>query len=65
LAAASDKPLAGRIAALFTLKLFHGERADAALIELCKDDALREFALRALADRKGDANTSAKSFVAR
>ena len=62
--AASDKPLAGRVAAIFTLKQWLGSGADAALTELAKKDDLREFALRALADVKGATGVSAAPFVA-
>ena len=59
LAASADTPLAGRVAAVFTLKLLLGGKADDALRELAKRDELREFALRALADRAGDAKAPA------
>lgn len=42
---------ASRVAALFTYKQLLGTGANAALLELSKDDALSEFALRALTDR--------------
>lgn len=45
-------PIDGRIVALFTLKQIEGAGSHALLIELTKDRALREFAIRALADRK-------------
>lgn len=42
-----------RIAAIFTLKQLQGEKSHLTLIELARDDTVREFALRALADRLG------------
>ncbi|MEA2711544.1 MAG: hypothetical protein QOF78_4145 [Phycisphaerales bacterium] len=54
--AESDGPLAARVAAVFSLKMLRGPAADAALVELSRRDELREFALRALADRKGDSS---------
>lgn len=47
--------LAVRVAALFTLNQLLGARAHDALLGLSKDNQLREFALKALADRKKDA----------
>ncbi len=41
----------GRIAAIFTAKQWKGEAATAGLLALTKDPVVREFALRALADR--------------
>ena len=52
LAADSSKPLHGRVAALFALKQLDGIESHGALRKLVGDDAVREFALRALADRK-------------
>ncbi|MFT5129793.1 MAG: hypothetical protein ACI8W8_003422, partial [Rhodothermales bacterium] len=54
--AAADEAakLHGRIAALFTFKQLLGIQANATLLELAGSDAMREFALRALADRKGE-----------
>ena len=40
-----------RIAAIFTYKQLLGRESSEALVQLCRDDAVREFALRALADR--------------
>jgi putative membrane-bound dehydrogenase-like protein len=51
-AAAGNGSLAGRVAALFTLKLLRGEKSYAALVKLASNDAVREFALKALADDK-------------
>jgi putative heme-binding domain-containing protein len=50
--AAGDDPLYARVAALFTLKQLDGEESHETLIKLAAKDDLREFALRALADRK-------------
>ena len=43
--------LAGRVAAVFTYKQLLGRGATPALVALTADDTMREFALRALADR--------------
>jgi putative heme-binding domain-containing protein len=52
--AQSDKPLPGRIAALFTLKQLQGEDSHALLEKLAQQgSALRAWALRALAGRPG------------
>ena len=50
-AADTKEALYSRIAAIFTYKQMLGAKANASLVELIKDDAVREFALRALADR--------------
>ena len=50
--AAGDGPLYARVAAVFTLKQLEGENSHDALVQLAAKDELREFALRALADRK-------------
>ncbi len=49
----NDKaPLAGRVAALFTVKQIDGDQANMRLVELAKrDTALRPLALRAMTDR--------------
>ena len=54
LALASDhvKPLHGRVAALFALKQIDGKDSHATLRKLAEDASMREFALRALADRR-------------
>jgi putative heme-binding domain-containing protein len=44
-------PAASRVAAIFTYKQLLGTDANAALLELSKDETLKEFALRALTDR--------------
>jgi putative heme-binding domain-containing protein len=54
LSLASDKSatLEARVAAIFTLTQLDGKDAQAALAKLAGDGAVREFALRALTDRK-------------
>ena len=47
-----SRPLHGRVAALFALKQLDGAGSHGVLRKLAGDEALREFALRALADRK-------------
>ncbi len=49
---AQDFPVEGRIAALFAIKQIEGAKSHALMLELCKDESLREYAIRALADRK-------------
>ncbi len=51
----SGKSPESRVAALFTLEQLLGNRAQETLLGLAKRDDLREFALRALADRKDEA----------
>ena len=51
LAASGQEHLYHRVAALFTYKQLLGVGATPGLVGLVKDDAMREFALRALADR--------------
>ncbi len=61
LAADSSKPLHGRVAALFALKQLDGIGAHGVLRKLIGDVVVREFALRALTDRKtelGDVETA-------
>jgi putative heme-binding domain-containing protein len=48
-------PLASRVAAIFTLELLPGRRSIDLLAKFAGDPAIREFALKALADRKEDA----------
>lgn len=48
----SKAPLTARIAALFTLKQVNGSTANSRLAEATRDPAIREWALRALADRR-------------
>jgi putative membrane-bound dehydrogenase-like protein len=52
LASDPSKPLHGRVSALFALKQLDGTGSHGVLRKLLGDDAIREFALRALADRK-------------
>lgn len=52
LAADSARPLYGRVAAIFTLKQLAGADSNTSLIKLADDSTVREFALRALTDRK-------------
>jgi putative membrane-bound dehydrogenase-like protein len=47
-------PLAGRVAALFTLKQLAGADVHGTLIKAAGDPALRPFALRALTDRRSE-----------
>jgi len=52
-AAAADGPLPGRVAAIFTMAQWLGPKSDAALIGLAKSSpTVREFAIKALADRR-------------
>lgn len=48
----ASNPLANRVAAIFTWKQLRGVEANADLVELAKDESIREWALRAIADRK-------------
>jgi putative membrane-bound dehydrogenase-like protein len=52
LASDGSSPLHGRVAALFALKQVDGAGSHGVLRKLAGDEAVREFALRALADRK-------------
>jgi putative membrane-bound dehydrogenase-like protein len=52
LASDPSRPLHGRVAAIFALKQIDGIAAHAVLQTLLSDDAVREFAIRALTDRK-------------
>ncbi|MBM79632.1 MAG: heme-binding domain-containing protein [Planctomycetaceae bacterium] len=45
-------PMHGRVAALFTLKQMYGVESHGALLKASEDNSLREFAFRALTDRK-------------
>ena len=47
--------LEGRVAAIFTLKQLDGKDSHAAMLKLAETSAVREFALRALTDRKHEA----------
>lgn len=51
IAQASSEHLYARVAAIFTYKQLLGAKANAELVALSKDVAVREFTLRALADR--------------
>jgi putative heme-binding domain-containing protein len=62
--AASQGPLSARVAALFTYKQLRGAAAQPAIVALAADPPLREYALRALADRQGElADTPVEPFV--
>lgn len=56
LAIAKDpkQELYSRVAAIFTLKQLLGKEANKPLLDLASDDAVREFVLRAAADRLGE-----------
>src|SRR5262249_1492510 len=57
--------LQGRVAAIFTLKQLDGKDSHQSLLKLAKDAAVREFALRALTDRKKELDgLDTKVFVA-
>jgi putative heme-binding domain-containing protein len=61
---AGSGPLYGRVASIFTLKQMAGTDATPALVKLVSDPAVRAFALRALADRRGElAGVSPAPFV--
>ncbi|MFL5340572.1 MAG: CotH kinase family protein [Gemmataceae bacterium] len=63
--ASAGAPLEGRVAAVFALKQLDGTDSHPALLQLAEDPAVREFALRALTDRKKELEgLSAKRFVA-
>ena len=49
---AASGPLPGRVSAIFALKELAGAGSHATLVQTAADPALREFALRALADRQ-------------
>ena len=51
LAKGQSKPLASRVAAIFALKQGLQAEAIGRLVELAKDDSVREYAIRALCDR--------------
>lgn len=55
LAANKETPLAGRIAAIFTLKQLQGVKSHPAIVSLAKADvSIKPYALRALTDRLGE-----------
>jgi putative membrane-bound dehydrogenase-like protein len=65
LASDTTRPLEGRTAAIFTLKQLDGRSSHPSLIRLAEDDAVREFALRALTDRRTELDgLDARPFVA-
>jgi putative heme-binding domain-containing protein len=65
LASDTDAPLEGRVAAIFALKQLDGMASHEALLKLADDATVREFALRALTDRKKELiGLSPKRFVA-
>jgi putative heme-binding domain-containing protein len=57
-------PLYGRVAALFTYAQLTGPGGVPALVQLATDKDLKEFALKALADRKGLQNVPTEPFLA-
>src|SRR5665213_1682252 len=59
----SDQPLPVRVAAIFTLKLLQGDKADAALATVAQKPELREFALRAMIDKKNDKAVPTKALL--
>lgn len=64
LASDAKSPGYGRIAAVFTLKQLDGAGSHPFLLELVHDAKLREFALKALTDRKSElANVPLEPFV--
>jgi putative membrane-bound dehydrogenase-like protein len=65
LARNAKAPLATRFAALFTLKQLDGRASHEALLKLAETPELREFALRALTDRRSELDgLTADPFVA-
>jgi putative heme-binding domain-containing protein len=62
---ASSGTLDGRVAAIFTLKQLAGSDASATLVKLAADPAVRAFALRALADRRGELSNVPKALFVR
>ncbi|HYG73583.1 MAG TPA: c-type cytochrome [Planctomycetota bacterium] len=52
--ALTDGPINPRVAAIFTLKQLLGAKSHDALIKMAGTPAIKEFALRALADRKSE-----------
>ena len=62
--ASGSEPTYARVAAIFTLKQLLGADAHDFLLELTGDETVREFALRALVDRKGQLeNVPTEPFV--
>lgn len=65
LASDASKPLVSRVAAIFAIKQGLGGAANDVLTELSKDTTVREYALRALTDRKDQvSDVSARPIVA-
>jgi putative membrane-bound dehydrogenase-like protein len=65
LACDANASLEGRVAAIFTLKQLDGDNSRTMLLKLTENAAVREFALRALTDRKKEAEgLDPKIFVA-
>lgn len=62
---AASGSLDGRVAAIFTLKQLAGADATPALAKLSADPAVRAFALRALADRRGEISGAQKALFVR
>ena len=62
---AASGTLYGRVAAIFTLKQIAGTDSTRALVTLADDPAVRAFALRALADRRGELSDVAKPLFVR
>ena len=61
--AAGDNPLSARVAAIFTLNQLLGAKAHEFLVKLLATDAVREFALKALADNVPVSSTRSESLV--
>ena len=61
--ASSDAALPVRVAAIFTLKQLTGPESTPALVKLTEDAKVREWALKALADRKTQADAPAAAFI--
>lgn len=57
-------PLYGKVAAIFTFKQLYGTGSHEALLDLTKDETVREFALRALADRRSEQAAIPKTVLA-
>jgi putative membrane-bound dehydrogenase-like protein len=62
---AASGTLDGRVAAIFTLKQLGGADVTQRLVTLAADPAVRAFALRALADRRGELSDAAKPLFVR
>ena len=62
---AADGTLYGRVAAIFTLKQIAAADSTRALMTLAEDPAVRAFALRALADRRGELADAVKPIFVR